>query len=183
LVVGAVCAVVGFLFFGVVGFAGLFGNHVFQAPVTISVKCHVGDYYVYQDVSSFSRSGLPTLTSHLVQVRGPDGTRVATWPTGGGETITEGSSSYVNTVGFHAGKPGTYRVHIAAVSPTGVIVAPSLGSQFVRAAPWLIMVGVGGLVAIAGLVVLIVFLVRRGRQNGIPPYVGGPVNQWVTPRL
>jgi len=191
LVVGSVFAVVGVALLILVGFAGLFGSHVFQAPVTISVRCHVGDYYVYQYVGSqvsgpgfsFSHSGLPTLTRHLVQVRGPDGTRVATWPTGGGETITKGSSTYEDTVGFHADRSGTYEVHIAAVSPPGVIVGPSLGSQFVRAAPWLILVGVGGLVAIAGLVVLIVSLVRRGRQNGIPPYVGGPPNQWVTPTL
>ena len=178
LVAGSVCAVVGIALFVLVGFAGLFGSHVVQAPATISVHCLVGDYYVYQYVGSnvsgpgfsFSHSGLPTLTPHLVQVRGPDGTGVATWATGGGETITKDSSTYENAVGFHAARPGTYEVHIAAVSPAAVIVGPSLGSQFVRAAPWLIMVGVGGLGAVTGLVVLIVSLVRRGRQHRGPPH-------------
>jgi nitrate reductase gamma subunit len=174
--------------FTVVGFAGL-GGHVYQAPVTIAVQCHIGDYYVYQHVGShvsgpgfsFSHSGLSTLTPNEVRVRGPEGARVATWGTNGSETITKGSWAYVGAVGFHAGTLGNYQVHIAAVSPPAVIVGPSLGSQFVRAAPWLIMVGVGGLVAVVGLVVLIVCLVRRSRQSRIPPYVGGPPNPWVPP--
>lgn len=189
LVTGGVCAVVGLVLFAFVGFAGLAGSPVLQAPTTVIVHCHVGDYYVYQHVGSqvsgpgfsFSQSGVPTLTPPLVQVRGPDGARIATWSTGGGETITKGSWTYLDTVGFHAKTPGAYLVHIAAVRPPAVIVGPSLGSQFVRAAPWLILVGTGGLVAVVGLVVLIVFLVRRGRQTGIPPYYGGPPNPWVPP--
>jgi hypothetical protein len=188
LVAGTLCLVVGLVLFGVVGFAGLVGSPVYQAPVTVSVKCDIGDYYVYQHVGSqisgpgfsYSQSGVPTLTSQKVQVRGPEGAQVATWSTSGGETITKGSWIYVNTVGFHAARAGAYQVHIAAVSPSAVIVGPSLGSQFLRAAPWLIMVGVGGLVAIAGLVLLIVSLVRRNRQNRIPWDYGGPPGQWVT---
>ena len=189
LAVGAVFALVGLILFAFVGFSGLLRSHVYRAPVTVSVNCHVGDYYVYQHVGSqvsgpgfsFSHSSPPTLTPYQVQVRNPSGSRVTTWATNGSETITQGSSIYADTVGFHVGTSGIYRVHIAAVSPPAVIVGPSLGSQFVHAAPWLIMGGVGGLVAVAGLVVLIVALVRRGGQNDDFPYYGGPHDQWGRP--
>ena len=175
--VGVFCAIGGVVLFAVVGFTGL-GSHVYQAPATVTINCHVGDYYVYQHVGSrvtgpgfsFSHRGLSTLTPFQVQVRGPDGARVATWATNGSETITKGSWIYMGAVGFHADAPGTYRVHIATVSPPAMIVGPSLGSQFLRAAPWLILVGVGGLAALVGIILFIVSMVRRGRQNPTPPY-------------
>ncbi len=188
LTVGAVCAFVGLMLFAVVGLAGL-GSPVDEAPATVTLECHVGDYYVYQHVGSqisgpgfsYSHSGFPTLKPDQVQVRGPDGAPVATFATGPSETITKGSWIYVNTVGFRADTPGNYEVRIAAVSPPAVIVAPSLGSQFVRAAPWLILVGIGGLVGITGLVLLIVSLVRRGRQRRVALYPWGPPNPWAPP--
>ncbi len=158
LIVGAVCAFGGLMLFAVVGFAG-FGNHIYRAPVTVVLECHVGDYYIYQHVGS--QAGFPTLKPYQVQVRGPDSANVATFSTESSDTITRGSWTYLNTVGFHAGISGNYEVRIAAVSPPSVIVAPSVGSQYVRAAPWLILVGLGGLVGVAGLV----SLVRRGRER------------------
>lgn len=187
LTVGTVCAFVGLLLFAL-GFAGVDGP-VHQAPVTVSIECHVGDYYVYQRVGyqvsgpgfSYFQSGVPTLRPYQVIVRAPDGARTATWATDASESINRGSWSFASSVGFHASRAGKYEVQIARVTPSAVIVAPSLGSAFVRAAKWLILVGVGGPLAVAGLVVLIVALVRRGRQNRIPAYYGGPPNPWGAP--
>lgn len=179
LTVGVACAFAGLMLFNVVGFAG-FESPLYQAPITVA-RCHVGDYYLYQHIGSqvsvpgfsYSHSGSPTLKPSEVDVRGPDGSRVATFVPGSSDTITKGSWIYFGTVGFHAETPGTYEVHVSDVSPPDMIIAPSIGSQFVRAAPWLIMVAIGELVAVAGLVVLIVRAVRRGRQNQIPAYGWG----------
>ncbi len=184
LIVGAVCAFGGLMLFAVVGFAG-FGDQAYRAPVAVALECHVDDYYVYQHVGSqvsspdvsHSHYGFPTLKPFEVQVRGPDGVSVATFATDSSDTITRGSWTYLNTVGFHAGTPGNYEVRIAAVSPSGVIVAPSVGSQYVRAVPWLILVGLGALVGVTSLV----YLVRRGRERRLPRYEPGPPNPWVTP--
>lgn len=189
LTVGGVCAFVGLMLFAVVGFAG-FESHAYKAPVTVTLRCHVGEYYVYQHIGSqisvpgfsYSHSGFPTLRPDQVDVRGPDGARVATFTAEAADTITSGSWIYLDTVGFHARTPGNYEIHISAVSPPNVIIAPSIGSQFVRAAPWLIMVGAGGLVALIGLVVLIVSLVRRGRQVSVPAYHLSPSYPWGPPR-
>ena len=188
LTVGAACVFGGLLLFGIVAVSGFRGD-TYRAPVTFVLRCHVGDYDVYQlaasevsgHESSATKSGLPTLTPKQVTVLGPVGAAVATFKSGGGETASIGSSIFVNTVGFHASTSGLYVVHIAAINPSEVFVAPSLGSQFLRAAPWLILVGAGGVVAIAGLVVLIISLARRGRQVAIPAYYTGPSHPWGTP--
>jgi hypothetical protein len=185
---GAAFTFAGLILFTVVGFAGL-DSPSYKAPVTVALRCHVGDYPVYQHIGSqvsvpgfsYSHSEFPTLKPGDVDVRGPDGVRVTTFVTASSDTITKGSWIYVGTVGFHAEIAGTYEVHVSDVSPPGVIIDPSIGSQFVRAAPWLVMVGVGGLVALAGLVVLIVRAVRGGRQSQIPLYGWRPTGPWVPP--
>ncbi|MGA2037093.1 MAG: hypothetical protein ABSH04_05865 [Acidimicrobiales bacterium] len=171
--VGCTCAIAGFVLFIVIGFAGLIGSRTYNVPAVVTVTCHTGDYYVYQHTGSqvsapgfsYSNSGFPTLRPNNVIVIDPDGEHVSTWSGDGSETITKGSWIYSNAVGFHASDPGEYRVQITGISSSSVIVAPSLGSEFLRAAAWLILVGVGALIVVVGGVLLIVALVRRSRAK------------------
>ena len=58
LVFGAVCVVLGFVFF-VVGIVGIVGSTVYDTPVHLRLQCHVGDYLVYQNTAT-SDSGPPS---------------------------------------------------------------------------------------------------------------------------
>jgi hypothetical protein len=173
LVGGAVCGVAGLVLFFVTGFAGLLGSTVYQAPVRAVVDCRPGDYYVYQQTGtrvsgpglSFSHDQFPTLTPEEVSVMGPGRVSVGTWPADGSETITKGSQIFSNAVGFHASVGGEYTVTVTSPSPTAFIIGPSLGAQFVAAAPWLILPAVGWPIAIVGLVLLIVRSNRRRRTD------------------
>jgi len=184
--VGAACAIAGIVLFVFVGLVGLLGLRAHSVPGVVTIDCHVGDYYVFQHTGerisvpgfSYSNSSLPTLNPDEVFVTGPGGTHPGTWSGDGAETITEGSWVYSNTVGFHIALPGSYSVRIGGNTSTSVIVAPSLGSEIVRAAPWLILLGGGVVIAIPGAILLIVASVRRSRARKslyYPwPYPPGP---------
>jgi len=180
LVAGVAVGVTGVVLFVVVGLDGILGASAHPAPATVAVHCQVGDYYVYQRVGTArSGTGLPVsspgrVTISHVSVTGPSGARVNVWVGDGSETITVGPTSYENAVGFHAVVPGVYRVRVAGVIPTSIVVAPSVGSQFLRAAPWLGLAGAGGLLAVGGAVWLIVALVHRRRVGRIDPWGGPP---------
>jgi hypothetical protein len=90
-----------------------------------------------------------------VPVVGPTGGVVTTWSGSGSETITKGSEVFSSAVGFHVPVAGKYAITISSAS-TAVIIAPSLGSAVLGAAPWLILTGVGFSAATVGLVLLIV---------------------------
>jgi hypothetical protein len=189
--IGGLGMTIGLVIFLLSGFAGLVDSPVHQSPTTVDIDCHVGDYYVYQHVGyqesgpgfSYSSSGIPTLRSDQVQVSGPNGIHLGTWSGDGSETITKGSWIYSNAVGFHVSAGGRYTVRITPTLPSTVIVAPSIGSQFVRAAPWLILSGAGGLIAFLGIVLLIVVIIRRRPKStmvvsGGPPSPPSVPNHW-----
>ena len=181
LVVGVVAGIAGIVLFVVMGLAGILGATAHRAPTTVAITCQVGDYDVYQYIGiqssgtggTVSGGGQVTMTASDVEVTGPSGGRVAVADADGSETITLGSSSYQNAVRFHAGTPGVYLVRVAAVQPSSIVVAPSLGSQFLRAAPWLVLAGAGGLLVVGGVAWLIVAIVRRRRVATTDPW-GGP---------
>jgi len=173
LIGGAVCGAAGLALFLVTGFAALLGSTVYETPVHVVIDCKTGDYYVYQQTGSqvsgpgfsFSHSELPTLTPQDVAVIGPGREPVDTWSASGAERITKGSEIYSNAVGFHVSIPGKYSVSVSSTSPTAVIIGPSLSTQFLAAAPWLILSGVGWPIAIVGLVLLIIESNRRQRTK------------------
>ena len=173
LIGGAFCGIAGLALFFVTGFAGLLGSTVYDTPVHVVIHCKTGDYYVYQEVGSqisgpgfsFSHTRFPTLMPQDVVVTGPHEEAVATWSASGSETITKSSEIFSNAVGFHVPVSGPYAVTVSSTSPTAVIIGPSLGTQFVEAAPWLILSGVGLPIALVGLVLLIIESNRRRRTN------------------
>ena len=97
-----------------------------------------------------------------------------TWEGTGSETITKGSQTYSSVVGFNAPAAGTYAVTVRSTAQTSVIIAPSLGSQFARGAPWLLLSGIGAIIAVAGLVLLIVKANRRTRARLQAVAAGAP---------
>lgn len=180
LIGGAACTVLGVAIFAAFAIGGLLGDTVYDAPVHVVIDCSTGTYYVYQHTGhqvsipgfSYTHTQFAALRPGQVVVVSPDGRPVRTWAASGNETITKGSDSYANAVGFNVPAAGNYSVTISPTRETAVIIAPSLGNQFLAAAPWLIITGVGLPVAIVGLVLLIRESSRRKRG-----WVHGP-NGW-----
>jgi hypothetical protein len=172
IVIGSLCAISGFLTFLIGAFSGVSGSGAVKAPISVSLNAHAGDYYVYQQVGaeggvgfglSTSAGGSTTLRSDQVVVTAPTGTKLVTWSGDGAETITVDSAIYGNAVGFHVKTAGTYQVRIDAVSPSSMIVGPSIGGALENSAPWLLLCLLGLVGVVTGGVLLIVGQ-RRGQR-------------------
>ena len=173
LIGGATCGVLGLALFVAFGVGGLLGSTVYDTPVHVSIDCRTGTYYVFQETGSqvsvpgfsYTHTEPATLTPGQVLVVSPHGRPISTWSASGNQTITKGSRIYSNAVGFDVPAAGSYSVTITSRSVTAVIIAPSLGGQFLSAAPWLILSGIGFPVATLGLVLLILESNRRKRES------------------
>ena len=169
--VGVGLGILGFVLFGLSIASGLLNLPQYQAPVTVGINCQIGDYAVYQATGtqqsgpgiSISNNDSTTIAPGQVRVTGPDGRQVTVFQGSGHETLTQGSTLYTNAVGFHASVVGRYEVRVGAVTPSAILVGPTLGSQLVRSAPWLIFSGVGLLLVILGGILAIVAGTRRGK--------------------
>jgi Protein of unknown function (DUF2510) len=171
IVAGSLCLFSGIATFVVGAVSDVSATSAVDAPATISVNAHAGDYYVYQQVGSqsgglgfsVSSSGLATLDRAQVVVTDPRQARVPTWSGDGSETITEGSTIYANAVGFHVSTPGVYKVTIGRVSPQSMIVGPSIGGALAGSAPWLFLC-LPGLAGVASGGILLLLGQRRRRR-------------------
>jgi len=133
-----------------------------------------GRYLVYERVATTSGGGGFTfadgnpvsIDAAAVRVTGASGTAVAvSQDTGITETITRDGETYEGAVAFTISATGDYDVDIPDVRPGRALVARSLGDAFRRALPWILVAVVGGLIAVAGLVMVIVGSVRRNRWS------------------
>jgi hypothetical protein len=171
IVAGSLCLISGIVTFVIGAVSDVSSTSAVDAPATVPVNAHVGDYYVYQQVGaekgglgfSISTSGPVTLNRDQVVVTGPTQERVPTWSGDGSETITEGSTIYANAVGFHVTSPGLYKVTIGAVSPQSMIVGPSIGGALAGSAPWLLLCLPGLAGVVSGGILLLVGQRRRRR--------------------
>ncbi len=174
---GGACGIVGIVLFFVVGLLPLLHTTVYEAPVHVVVDCTNGTYDVYQQTGtqvtgpgfSFSHGGPATLTPAQVHVVGPGQGSIPTSWTSGSATITEGARIFSSVVGFQVSTPGRYSVTVTPSAPTAVIIGPSLGGQFLSAARWLILTGLGFVAGIVGVVLLIIDTNERRRSQMFVP--------------
>jgi uncharacterized protein DUF2510 len=150
----------------------LFTSPAYTLPALIERHLDAGDYEVYQRTGG--RSSVPgfpavndvptTIGPNDVTVVGPGGNLVPVEQGDVAESLTRDRVTYTGTVFFHVTDAGTYRISIRANGGYAeAIVTSTLGDAFRRAAAWLSIAFVGGLVAIAGLVLLIIGATRRHR--------------------
>lgn len=184
LVVGIALCVTGFGVFVGRTIAGLFNHQASYTPFVQSMQLDTGTYYVFEATSSFSGSTQPQVSPGDVTVTSLAVGSVPSFLPVGSETFTSSGTSYQSVVGFTVDAAGTYRIRVA--SPSGrqvsVFIAPSVTTSLRSGLGWLALSGAGVLVALLGLTLLIVQLVRRGRTRGPPPFVprcasGHPVRQ------
>lgn len=157
LVLGIILAVA-----GIIGFASRFVDFLdspaYTVPGTAQIKLEKGTYLVYD----LARVGLDP--SELT-VTDPNGRDIRVKSTSPNETITHGGGEYRSTVEFEVPRPGRYALRFETTQRTRVIVQHPLGDIVVDNIGWLLAIVAGGLIGVAGLIMLIVGIVRRSKHN------------------
>src|SRR3954471_12694967 len=144
-----------------------------------------GDYRVFERTGTRTRAGgvtfgrnqSVTIEPRDVRVTRENGDQIGVGFPRTTETITRGSREYTAAVAFRITDGDNYDVAVAPPSPTEIIISRSLGDTFKQSAPWIGATAFAGLVVVAGIVLLIVGLVRRSRANRAmyaPATVGVP---------
>src|SRR3954471_23779366 len=142
-----------------------------NTPATIQRHLGTGTWMVFERTGTttgsggvtFTHNNIPDLTPEQVTVTDPAGVRVPTRVVTVNETITKGSRIYTAAVQFHADSAGRYQVQIITPDARQVLIARSLGETFRGFIPLAVIASGGGLLFLAGAVLLIVGAVRRSR--------------------
>ena len=127
---------------------------------------------------SFTKDNAPTLSPGEIAVKGPGGEGLAVSAVEG-ETVTEGSTIYTGVAEFSAHIKGDYSVTFSTPDRDVVLLTPSLGQMALNELGFVAGGAVSGFVALIGVALLIVGLVRRrnarragfagrGRNGGWP---------------
>jgi hypothetical protein len=151
----------------------IFSSREYAVPVPQPISIHLehARYTVFERTSSGSgfslggSSGRVTIDPSQVTVTAPDGTAVYVFPAVKDETVHRGSTEYKGAVQFDAPMVGDYRVRLSTRIVTSVIIVRSVEDTIRSVLVWFGTGAVGGVLLIAGLVMLIVGITRRGRAR------------------
>lgn len=173
LIVGVLLGVVGGALF--IGSAGTDVIRAFTAPIRdtpldVTIDLDEGTYVIYEQTGAGRGNGpFPnnqdrsvTVAPDTVSVLSASGESLPVETTTFDETIDRNNSTFTGAVRFTVEDSGVHRVLVDGVGQQ-VIVAPSIASSFGNALAWLGVVALGALLAVIGLVLLIVGLVRGRR--------------------
>jgi hypothetical protein len=167
---------------------GTFTSPSYAVPGDLSLHLHHARYTVYQHSGSRSTFGSVTSDPSTVRIdpsalsiKGSDGSTVAVFADPNSETLTRGSDVYSGALVFNVPADGTYDLTFANPTSTTVVVARSLSDALHGALKWFGVGAFGGMLVVAGVVLLIVGATRRGRAKrawygpwGAPPAWGWP---------
>lgn len=147
---------------------GTFTSREYAAPTHLSLHLRDARYTVYE--RSGSRSGLGinpgpvTIEPSQVTVTDPGGRQVFVFRPSTIETITRDSTVYTGAVQFDAPTNGNYDIRLTT-APTRVLITRSLSDAVRSVLVWIGTGAVGGVLFVAGLVMLIVGVTRRSRAR------------------
>ncbi len=147
-------------------------HSIVDAPVLTSpgkeqVACRTGTYLLYVESGSSSLSA----TTSSVTVTGPGGENVPVETEATSQSFSKEGGRFSGQLGFVTSTAGTYTVTVHT-SGASVIVAPSFTTAAQENLGWIIGIFVSGILAVVGLVLLIVGIVRRSRAKRAFPYGG-----------
>jgi hypothetical protein len=172
MVVGAVIAIASAIAIAI-PLVRTYTSNAYAAPTVQPISIHLRHerYTVYERTGSSSGFNFGTNSDRLtiepsqVAVTAPDGQPVFVFPADGRETINRDSGEYTSVVEFDAPMSGDYEVRLSTRVATSVIIARSLEDALRSVLVWFGTGAVGGIIVIAGLVLLIVGITRRGRAR------------------
>jgi hypothetical protein len=172
----------------VIPLLGSFTSKVHEVPSRFSVHLKHANYLVYQRTGTSSTFGSPRYERPIrilpgaVTITSPDGVNVPVRYTSADETINRSRAIYSSSLEFDAPMGGDYQMvfNTPPAAPTSVIIARPLTDAVEGVLGWFGLGVLGGLIMVAGLVMLIVGVVRRGRAKRAM-YAGWPQPQWGAP--
>lgn len=143
-----------------------FGSEIRPTPVDAAIEFERGTYTVFErveDAALLRDDPYPgTITWDRVSVTDPDGRGVAREPTEPSTTrVTRGGEVYVDTVSFEVTNPGVHSVAISSEAETAVFLALDPADRFRPVLSWLVAALVAVPLFLAGVVLVIVGVVRR----------------------
>lgn len=151
-----------------VGSAGADVVRAFTAPIRdtpldVTIDLDDGTYVIYEQTA-----GRVTIEPDAVSVLSPSGDSLPVETTTFDETIDRNGSTFTGAVRFTVQESGVHQVFVDGVGQQ-VIVAPSIASSFGNALAWLGVAALGALLAVIGIVLLILGLVRgRSTPTTVP---------------
>ncbi|MDQ1511555.1 MAG: hypothetical protein QOG50_3399 [Actinomycetota bacterium] len=186
MVVGAVVGIASIVAIAV-PFVRTFTESAHSVPSQFSIHLRHARYTVFELTGSrsgfnfgTSPSGHITLEPSQVAVTAPDGQPVFVFHAVNSETLNRGSSEYTSAVQFDAPMSGGYDVRLSPRTPTWVIITRAPRDVIRSVLVWFATGAVGGIILVAGLVMLIVGVTRRGRARRATQ-VGWGQPQWGQP--
>lgn len=145
-----------------------------RAPGSVEQTLEPGTYSLYERVDTpVGQQILVTLDPDQVTVTGPQGSVPVTCVSCGASvtTVNAGQQSYQAVVSFRVADPGTYRIRVVGQGQE-IVVGPSVTQTLGSSATAFGLSAIGGLLALAGAIWLIVELVTGGRRKAPIPTVG-----------
>lgn len=150
----------------------------FEVPNQVRVHLGEGTYMVYENTgetsigSAFSSDDNVSITPGDVTVTAADGVGVEVYDRGSvRETLSSGSDRFVGAARFTTPASGDYTISVRSATPRIVLIGRPLDDTIKSVLGWFGLSTVGGLAFIAGIVLLIVGSVRRGRVRTASAYV------------
>ena len=157
----------------------------FTAPDTVRVHLGKGEYMLYEHAgknsigSVFSPDASVSISPADVEVATEGGESVEVRDRGSVlETIAVRGERYVGAVRFTTPAAGQYIVTVRDTASRSVVIARPFGQTIKSVLGWFALAGLGGILAIVGIILLIVGSVRRNRTRNAFAYAGPPGPGW-----
>jgi hypothetical protein len=174
----------------IIPFADVFRSDAYPAPGVRHLHLDHERYTVYQSTGVGTFGGLP-LTPSSLTVTAPDRSTVPVVYSRRNVTLNRNGGAYRSVLEFEPPASGDYTLEFTNRLPTTVVVARSIEDVVRSVLVWFGVGAVGGALLLAGIVMLIVGVTRRGRAKRAayaawgPPggawYQANPPQQWAPP--
>jgi len=149
-----------------------FTASTYSAPSRFQIHLRHARYTVFERTTFHAGfgcatcpSGQVTIEPAQVSVTAPDGEPVFVFHGVNSETLDRGSDQYRSAVQFDAPTSGYYDIGLSPRNPTWVIITRAPRDVIRSVLVWFATGAVGGTIFVAGLVMLIVGVTRRGRAR------------------